>query len=260
MCTTGPSLQTRCSITTDYSAFSAPACIFRNTFPTITSLAAEHAPPVLLWGHQGTLKGFSQRWNQTGHRLSESGWSAPCRDKIECFDRIVPSITAALMLALGLPKGIVNMFTMMYRGLKKHLSYRNWIAKSPVTNANGVAQGCSLSLIAINGDMHVWACFIDRSPSIICRVFTDDAYMWVAIHNVHLLQQAFQATELWGQLVGQRLNKRVCCGPPLQRRVLPQNPPSLNFLCPLNLVCWGPRFTLLSVMLTFLTLPNAVRF
>ena len=127
-------------------------------------------------------------------------------DQSKCFDRIVPSITAALMLALGLPKGLVNMFTMMYNGLKKHLSYRNWIAKTPVTNANGVAQGCSLSLIAINVHMHVWACFIDRFPSIVCRVFIDDAYMWVAIHNIHLLQQAFQATELWGQLVGQHLN------------------------------------------------------
>ena len=40
-------------------------------------------------------------------------------DQSKCFDRIVPSITAALMLALGLPKGLVNMFTMMYNGLKK---------------------------------------------------------------------------------------------------------------------------------------------
>ena len=67
-------------------------------------------------------------------------------DQSKCFDRIIPPITAALMLALGLPRGLVNMFTMMYQGLKKHLSYRNWIAHIPVTNANGVAQGCSLSL------------------------------------------------------------------------------------------------------------------
>lgn len=49
-------------------------------------------------------------------------------DQSKCFDRIIPAITAALMLALGLPKGVVNMFSMMYRGLKKHLSYLDGLA------------------------------------------------------------------------------------------------------------------------------------
>ena len=157
-------------------------------------------------------------------------------DQSKCFDRIIPPITAALMLALGLPRGLVNMFTMMYQGLKKHLSYRNWTAHTPVTNANGVAQGCSLSLLAINVHMHVWACFIDRFQHITCRVFIDDAYMWVSIVHSHLLQQAFRTTELWGLMVGQHLNhgKSVLWGTSpaarsLAKSTFPQLPLSLEF-------------------------------
>ena len=157
-------------------------------------------------------------------------------DQSKCFDRIVPPITAALMLALGLPKGVVNMFSMMYRGLKKHLSYRNWISHVPVTNANGVAQGCSLSLLAINVHMHVWACFVDRFHDITCRVFIDDAYFWVSVTNLHLLQQALRTTELWGLMVGQHLNhqKSVLWATSANARILakeafPQLPLSLEF-------------------------------
>ena len=83
-------------------------------------------------------------------------------DQSKCFDRLIPAIAGAFMLALGIPKGLVNVFLLMYKGLHKHLSYRGWISKHSVTNANGVAQGCSFSLIAINVYMHVWATFIEH--------------------------------------------------------------------------------------------------
>ena len=127
-------------------------------------------------------------------------------DQSKCFDRIIPTIAGAFMLALGVPKGVVNLFLMMYRGLHKHLSYRGWISKNAVTNANGVAQGCSLSLLAINSYMHVWATFIEHIPHVVSRVFIDDAYLWVKLNQIHLLQTALQTTELWGSLVGQQLN------------------------------------------------------
>ena len=127
-------------------------------------------------------------------------------DQSKCFDRLVPAIAGAFMLALGIPKGIVNVFLLMYKGLHKHLSYRGWISKQSVTNANGVAQGCSFSLIAINVYMHIWATFIEHIPHVTSRVFIDDAYFWVHINNVDDLVQALLVTEQWGTVVGQKLN------------------------------------------------------
>ena len=54
--------------------------------------------------------------------------------------------------------------------------------------------------------MHVWACFIDRFQEVTCRVFID-AYLWVRVTNLTLLQQALTTTELWGLMVGQHLNQ-----------------------------------------------------
>lgn len=56
-------------------------------------------------------------------------------DQSKCFDRIIPTIAAVFMLALGVPQGVVNVFLMMYRGLTKHLSYRGWISKCQWSSA-----------------------------------------------------------------------------------------------------------------------------
>ena len=127
-------------------------------------------------------------------------------DQSKRFDRIIPTIAATFMLALGVPQGVVNIFLMMCRGLSKHLSYGGWISKTHTTNANGAAQGCSLSLIAINAYIHVWACFIDHTPHVVSRVFIDDAYLWVRSSHISHLRTALQATEVWCTLVGQKLN------------------------------------------------------
>ena len=127
-------------------------------------------------------------------------------DKAKCFDRIVPSITCALFLALGLPKGFVNIFAKMYRGFRRHLCYKGWMNPHHTTAANGVAQGCSLSLIAINVHTKVWIHMLECLPEITVKAYIDDAYLWTRIHNIALLSQAVQATRLWDMLIGQKLN------------------------------------------------------
>ena len=54
--------------------------------------------------------------------------------------------------------------------------------------------------------MAVWVRFVDLIPHVTCRVFIDDAYLWVRIDHVHHLQQAFAVTEIWNDLIGQKLN------------------------------------------------------
>ena len=127
-------------------------------------------------------------------------------DQSKCFDRLIPQFTAALFLAMGLPKGIVNLFVKIYDGLKKHVAYRGWVSSTPITCANGLAQGCSFSLLAINVHMAVWTRFMDLLPHVTCRAFIDDSYLWVRLIHASQLRTAFDVTQQWSKLIGQQLN------------------------------------------------------
>lgn len=90
-------------------------------------------------------------------------------DKAKCFDRIIPSHTCALFLAFGLPKGFVNLFSKIYKGLHRHMCYKGWMSPTATTASNGVAQGRSLSLIAVNVQTKVWAHLLQHLPDISMR-------------------------------------------------------------------------------------------
>ena len=141
-------------------------------------------------------------------------------DKAKCFDRIIPSVTCALFLAFGLPKGFVNFFAKIYKGLHRHMCYRGWVNPQATTAANGVAQGCSLSLIAVNLHAKVWVLLIQHLPGLVIRAYIDDAYLWCRVQHLADLQQAIQITKLWDQLNGQKLNdsKSVVWGTSSQSR------------------------------------------
>lgn len=127
-------------------------------------------------------------------------------DKAKAFDRIVPEYAAALFLAFGLPKTLVNFFLKMYKGLRRHLSYRNWRSPHATTPANGVAQGCSLSLLAMNAYNKVWFHLLEYLPEITARAFIDDAYLWCHLQHVSVMAKAIEVAQLWDKLVGQKLN------------------------------------------------------
>ena len=127
-------------------------------------------------------------------------------DKAKCFDRIVPSLTAALFLAFGIPQKITNVFIKIYNSLKRHLAYKNWISPDPTTACNGVAQGCSFSLLAINVHMKVWVSLLSHLPHITIKAFIDDAYLWAHVQHVQELENAIQITKTWDLLCGQLLN------------------------------------------------------
>ena len=131
-------------------------------------------------------------------------------DKSKCFDRIIPVTTAILFLAFGLPSQLATFFLQIYGNLKRHLSYQNWVSPVPTTSTNGVVQGCSLSLIAINLNMAVWSYMTSQIPHIVACVFIDDAYLWVRLQHAHLLSKAIEITESWDSLSGQALNNAKC--------------------------------------------------
>ena len=127
-------------------------------------------------------------------------------DKAKCFDRILPNVTAALFLAFGLPKTITNVFVKFYQSLKRHLAYKGWASPRPTTACNGVAQGCSMSLVAINVHMKVWISLLEHLPTISVRAFIDDAYLWSRLQNIADLETAIKITQTWDLLCGQLLN------------------------------------------------------
>ena len=131
-------------------------------------------------------------------------------DKAKCFDRLLPSLVIGLCLAFKLPATLANFIARMYEGLKRYLSYKGWFSKTPTTAANGMAQGCSLSLIAINLYMRVWLCFVERLPQVSAHAFVDDSYIWARLSNICDLQIAMQITDLWDALSGQLTNTAKC--------------------------------------------------
>ena len=140
-------------------------------------------------------------------KVSHSPLAGLKLDKSKCFDKLVPSIAAALFIAFGIPQSIANFFMQIYSGLRRILSYKNWASNTYTTAANGLAQGDSFSLLAINLHMAVWVIFVKRFP-IECAVFIDDAYIWAKAERTSWLQRAIDVTKFWDTLVGQTLNDR----------------------------------------------------
>ena len=128
-------------------------------------------------------------------------------DKAKAFDRVVPQYVAALFIAFGIPKGVTTVFVKMYDGLHRHLSYRSWMSPSATTASNGVCQGCSLSLLAINVYNKVRCHLLDHLPQIFARAYIDDSYLWCRLQHVAILSKAVELTRVWDLLSGQKLNE-----------------------------------------------------
>ena len=127
-------------------------------------------------------------------------------DKAKCFDRLVPNIASALMIAFGVPVNVVRFFTQIYAKLQRILSYKNWTSTVQTTCANGVVQGDSLSLIAINVHMAMWSKLIDKLPGMFAAVYVDDSYLWTKLDNCRILREAIDLTIKWDTLTGQLVN------------------------------------------------------
>ena len=121
----------------------------------------------------------------------------------------------------------MNVFLKTYSGLKRHLSYRGWVSKTASTAANGVAQGCSVPLLAIN---------VPLIPHVSCRVFIDDVRIFGCVFSTSnrssLFRLPFCGPTWWGK---NSIRVRVLCGlprPPAirrQKKKFPDFPLALEF-------------------------------
>ena len=131
-------------------------------------------------------------------------------DKAKCFDRVIPSFASCLMLAFGIDKKIVTIFSKLYDGLHRHLSYKSWCSPTATHAANGIAQGDSFSLVAINVYSKVWIVFMDLLPEVVAMAYIDDAYLWARLEHASKLAHAVEITRFWDLLSGQLLNDSKC--------------------------------------------------
>lgn len=131
-------------------------------------------------------------------------------DKSKCFDRLIPSVSSALFAALGIPSFVINFFLQLYTNLKRFMTYKTWIAENYTTCSNGLVQGCSFSLLAINAHMCIWSIFMSRLPYLQAKIFIADSYLWSPVSQLKWLVEAIRITEQWDNLVGQSLNTRKC--------------------------------------------------
>ena len=76
------------------------------------------------------------------------------------------------------------------------------------TSPNGVVQGCSFSLLAINAQMMVWSILMSELPGISASAYIDDAYLWAHMNNLDSLQNAVNTTIWWDTLTGQLANNK----------------------------------------------------
>lgn len=128
-------------------------------------------------------------------------------DKSKCFDRLIPSVSAAIMLSLGSPFQVVNMFARLYNGLQRFLCYQIWTCPTPTTAANGVIQGCSLSPLAINCHMAIWSLYLQEQENLCAAAYIDDCYLWTYLDNIRALQEAMKITTNWDNLTGQLVHE-----------------------------------------------------
>ena len=131
-------------------------------------------------------------------------------DKSKCFDRLMPKLCAAIMLALGLPATLVRGFLGFYTRMTRFLSFKQWTRERSISMPNGVVQGCSLSLLCINIHIAIWAWIICKIDGVAFRAFIDDTYLWTRQSTIDGLVAAVRATELWDSLCGQFLNTSKC--------------------------------------------------
>ena len=127
-------------------------------------------------------------------------------DRSKCFDRIVVKIIVELGIVLGLDSKFLISWAKLYDGFERYICWNSCISDKPLKNSNGIAQGDTASVLAINILMSSWSLMISSFPNVRSAVFVDDAYMLAKVEHATELAQALQATKAFDLLAGQALN------------------------------------------------------
>lgn len=127
-------------------------------------------------------------------------------DRQKCFDRVIPRIIVALGTILGLDPKFLKTWEQMYDGFQRHLTIDKYIGQEPLANCNGIAQGDTASVLAINILMTSWVKVVQKFTRVSHWVYIDDAYLLAKLEDIQELKLAMEATELFDTLTGQKTN------------------------------------------------------
>ena len=127
-------------------------------------------------------------------------------DKAKCFDRLLPSTVGAIWLALGIPKNLVTYIIAFYQSYRRVITWKKFAHPSLLSSTCGMAQGCPLSVLALNVQMACWSAMLSQIGIPDHAAFLDDSYMWAKLTRIETLRRAVTITEVWDLLVGQSTN------------------------------------------------------
>lgn len=99
-------------------------------------------------------------------------------DRSKCFDRVLPLHIQAFGEALGMDRRFFVTWLQLYSDFKRYLSFGQFIHDTELSNCNGVAQGDSASVLAINLLMCGWTLLMSKFPDIRSYIFIDDVYVF----------------------------------------------------------------------------------
>ena len=127
-------------------------------------------------------------------------------DRSKCFDRIAVNIIECIARRLGVPERFLRVWTQIYKKFQRFLTLGQYIDCEPLASSNGVAQGDSASVLAVNLLMSAWAVVMKIFPNIEAFVFIDDGYLMTKAAYIEELSAAVHTTKLFDKLVGQKFN------------------------------------------------------
>ena len=86
-------------------------------------------------------------------------------DRSKCFDRIAINIVVCIARKLGLPERYFNVWTQLYQNFRRFLTLGQYIDDTSLASSNGVAQGDSASVLAVNLLMFAWTAVLKFFPT-----------------------------------------------------------------------------------------------
>ena len=127
-------------------------------------------------------------------------------DRSKCFDRIIPRVIAFLGTKLGLDQRFFNVWIQVYQGFRRYITLSNVVTAEPLSDANGIAQGDTGSVLAINIMMACWSQLMAQFETIQSWVYIDDAYLLCHAQHLEQLKLAMDCTAMYDILCGQTTN------------------------------------------------------
>ena len=135
-------------------------------------------------------------------------------DFVGCFDNIFARLGLDVLKAWGLPEGVCTAMKGFYEEIRRFSRIGRVTITEAIPNLISVLQGCSMSVLILNGLMAVWAVYVkstldeEEDDDMLLSVFLDDRNM--STTTIDLLRRVLQHTDRFDAKINARLNQSKC--------------------------------------------------